>query len=65
MKKVIIIAALSLSFCSCYCGTHLYYMEEIGTHRPLLVRDWGNYKIGQIVEEGRGTYKVISVYDNK
>lgn len=63
MKKLIIIASVICSFTSCSSHIHTYLMEERGTRHLISVTEWASYKIGDIVEEGRGLYTVVSIID--
>lgn len=62
MKKLIVIAAVLCSLTSCV-KAHTYLLEERGTRRLMPVTEWADWKVGQIVEEGRSTYTVVSIID--
>lgn len=61
MKLLIICTLFALSLSSCF-GTKTYLMKEIHTRELRTITDWGNFKVGQIVEEGRGQYVVVEIY---
>lgn len=63
MKKLLVIAAVLCSLTSCIGGhLHTYLLEERGTKTLLPVTEWADWKVGQIVEEGRGIYVVVVRY---
>ena len=64
MKSIIIIIAaiISLSMSSCSFGTKSYRMQNVyNCYDQRTIRDWGNFKVGQEVEEGRNRYIVIAI----
>lgn len=62
MKKLIVVCLMAFSFTSCFFHAHSYLMEERGTRRLIVVTECQSFKIGQMVEEGRGLYTVIREY---